>query len=377
MSPGDVRSSDYGPAKSLRSALEQRECGSGSATSGPPVGWPDRRWRRENSGHLRRPSWPGPRQASRAAVDTRIGGVQLPLSPRLGTFPASTRFSTREALPRLQSTAWSKDLRTTTRGTGVVSHAGAALLRMLADRVVLTAAVSAGLARRGRSVHDRGRVLVDLAVLIADGGEAIADIDVLRHQPELFRPVASDTTVCPCLDEISRPDPPLVQQIHSGSSVPGHPRQGATDFGRHRVVIATGGWAGDGVGERAAQPADGSGVDLARHGDAVAVLGDRFLVHSQQWLHGRTLTPATWLACSSVHPQPERVTPHCPERMPGDRRTAGTTPAAIRRPRQRRRPCGDEARQGRRFSSRRSDFTSPLIRVIRASAGHTSGVTAR
>ena len=103
----------------------------------------------------------------------------------------------------MQSTAWSRDLRVTADGSGVVSHAGAALLRMLADRAGLTGALSAGLARRGRwPVHDRGRVLVDLAVLIANGGEAIADIDVLRHQREVFGAVASDTTVWRALDEI-------------------------------------------------------------------------------------------------------------------------------------------------------------------------------
>ncbi|MEH1130784.1 IS1380 family transposase [Micromonospora sp. CPCC 206061] len=103
----------------------------------------------------------------------------------------------------MQSTTWSRDLRVTADGTGVVSHVGAALLRMLADRVGLTGALSAGLARRGWwPVHDRGRVLVDLAVMIADGGEAICDIDVLRHQDEVFGPVASDTTVWRALDEI-------------------------------------------------------------------------------------------------------------------------------------------------------------------------------
>ena len=103
----------------------------------------------------------------------------------------------------MQSTAWSKDLRITADGTGVVSHVGAALLRMLADRSGLTEALSAGLARRGWwPGHDRGRVLVDLAVLIADGGEAICDIDVLRNQSQLFGPVASDTTVWRALDEI-------------------------------------------------------------------------------------------------------------------------------------------------------------------------------
>ncbi|NYF56689.1 hypothetical protein HDA35_002520 [Micromonospora purpureochromogenes] len=45
-------------------------------------------------------------------------------------------------------------------------------------------------------------MLVDLAVMIADGGEAICDIDVLRHQGELFGTVASDTTAWRALDEI-------------------------------------------------------------------------------------------------------------------------------------------------------------------------------
>ena len=99
--------------------------------------------------------------------------------------------------------AWLKDLRVTADGTQVVAHVGTALLRVLADRVGLTGALSAALARTGVfPVHDRGRVLVDLAVLIADGGEAICDIDVLRHQRKVFGPVASDTTVWRALDEI-------------------------------------------------------------------------------------------------------------------------------------------------------------------------------
>jgi hypothetical protein len=103
----------------------------------------------------------------------------------------------------VQSTAWSKDLRVTADGAGVVLHVGAALLRMLADRTGLTGALSAGLARRGWwPVHDRGRVLVDLAVMIADGGEAICDIDVLRHQGEVFGSVASPATCWRALDEI-------------------------------------------------------------------------------------------------------------------------------------------------------------------------------
>jgi hypothetical protein len=105
----------------------------------------------------------------------------------------------------VQFTAWSKDLRVTADGSGVVSHVGAALLRLLADRCGLTQSLSEALARRGWwPGHDRGRVLTDLAVMIADGGEAIADIDVLRHQGELFGAVASASTCWRSLDEIGR-----------------------------------------------------------------------------------------------------------------------------------------------------------------------------
>ena len=46
-----------------------------------------------------------------------------------------------------------------------------------------------------RSVHDPGKTVLDLAVAIALGGDCLADIGVVRAQPELFGPVASDPTV--------------------------------------------------------------------------------------------------------------------------------------------------------------------------------------
>ena len=79
-------------------------------------------------------------------------------------------------------------------GHGIVSHIGSAT-RLLADWAGLTGALSGALARRGFSpLHDPGRVLTDLAVAIADGATTIGEIDTLRHQGELFGPVASDTT---------------------------------------------------------------------------------------------------------------------------------------------------------------------------------------
>jgi len=92
--------------------------------------------------------------------------------------------------------SWTKGLVVEVGGHGVVSHAGSAATRMLADRTGLTGGLSVALARRGFApVHDRGRVVTDLAVAIADGATTISEIDALRHQEELFGPVASDSTV--------------------------------------------------------------------------------------------------------------------------------------------------------------------------------------
>jgi len=89
-------------------------------------------------------------------------------------------------------------------GTGVVAHAGSVAVRMLADRVGLTGALSSSLARRGFTPgHDRGRVLVDLATMVTAGGEAIADIDTLRHQQGALGSVASPPTAWRALDELT------------------------------------------------------------------------------------------------------------------------------------------------------------------------------
>ncbi len=89
-------------------------------------------------------------------------------------------------------------------GVGVVAHAGSVAMRLLADRTGLTHELANAMTRRGfNPVHDRGRVLTDVAVMIADGGEAIADIDVLRHQSGVLGPVASPATVWRTLDEVT------------------------------------------------------------------------------------------------------------------------------------------------------------------------------
>jgi hypothetical protein len=92
----------------------------------------------------------------------------------------------------------------TADGTGVVSHAGTRLLADPADATTLTGELSEALAgvRGSRPRHDPGRVLVDLAVAIAEGAEANSDIAVLADQPALFGPVASDSRCWRLLDAV-------------------------------------------------------------------------------------------------------------------------------------------------------------------------------
>ncbi|MCC6790660.1 MAG: IS1380 family transposase [Thermomicrobiales bacterium] len=81
-------------------------------------------------------------------------------------------------------------------GEGLVSHSGAFLLSELADRIGLTEALSEAMAptRVRRSAHDPGVVLRDLVVAIADGGDCVSDLGVLRGQLDLFGAVASEST---------------------------------------------------------------------------------------------------------------------------------------------------------------------------------------
>lgn len=72
--------------------------------------------------------------------------------------------------------------------SGVVSHAGSVLLTATAARIGLDEVMSRALApwRPRLAVHDPGKVVVDLAVALAIGGDCLADIAVLRAEPGLF-----------------------------------------------------------------------------------------------------------------------------------------------------------------------------------------------
>jgi hypothetical protein len=99
-------------------------------------------------------------------------------------------------------------------GQGVVSHAGSRLLADVADRTTLTGELSQVLAWlcKPRARHDPGRVLVDMAVAVADGATTISEVAVLAEQVELFGVVASDSTCWRLLDRL---DPAALDQVAS------------------------------------------------------------------------------------------------------------------------------------------------------------------
>ena len=96
----------------------------------------------------------------------------------------------------MDDTRWDHGLKVTGEGQGLVGHAGAVLLRKLADQAGLTAALGSALARRGKfPLIDRGVALVSMAVAIALGATSMNDITVLAHHAPVLGAEPSDTTV--------------------------------------------------------------------------------------------------------------------------------------------------------------------------------------
>jgi hypothetical protein len=90
-------------------------------------------------------------------------------------------------------------------GGAVVSQAGGVLLVETVRKTGLDTAISAALMpwSKPRAVHDPGKVLLDLALAVALGGDCLSDIGGLRAEPALFGLVASDPTVSRLVDTLA------------------------------------------------------------------------------------------------------------------------------------------------------------------------------
>jgi hypothetical protein len=100
-------------------------------------------------------------------------------------------------------------------GVGLVSQAGVLLLAEAARVTGLGKGLAEGLARwrAPRAVHDPGKILADLAMTLGLGGDCLADVAVLRAQPQLCGPVASDPVISRLVSALAADAPRALRAI--------------------------------------------------------------------------------------------------------------------------------------------------------------------
>jgi hypothetical protein len=141
----------------------------------------------------------------------------------------------------------------------LVSHAGAALIAETADRVGLTSALDRELENlfEREPTHSPGRVIRDLAMMLADGGDALCDLAAVRDQEALFGPVASDSTAYRLIESIAQ-DPDGLERLRIARAEArarvwrrgGRPRRAVIDLDATLVIAhsdkdgAAGNWKG-------------------------------------------------------------------------------------------------------------------------------------
>ena len=114
----------------------------------------------------------------------------------------------------MNATSTVERLRVTGGDGSTAQLVGAHMLGELADRVGLSSSYSAAVPWAGERapVHDRGRLLAQVAVMLAAGGRCVADMAALRDQPALFGTVASDPTIWRTFDAV---DPDVLDALRA------------------------------------------------------------------------------------------------------------------------------------------------------------------
>ena len=129
----------------------------------------------------------------------------------------------------------------------MVGQAGGLLLTKTAVVTGLTHDLSKALARWRKpfATHDPGKIVSDLAITLAMGGDCLADAALLRSEPAVYGPVASDPTISRLISLLAGDAPRVLKAIDAaraeaparawqlaGSHSPDH----ATDA-KHPLVI--------------------------------------------------------------------------------------------------------------------------------------------
>jgi hypothetical protein len=114
-------------------------------------------------------------------------------------------------------TAGSRKIMVSADGTGVVSQAGGLLLTRTLEVTGLNCGLEEALERwrAPRAVHSPGKIITDLAVALALGGDCLADVAMLRAEPGLYGPVASDPVVSRLVARLAREAPRALKAIRA------------------------------------------------------------------------------------------------------------------------------------------------------------------
>jgi hypothetical protein len=140
----------------------------------------------------------------------------------------------------MQLTARRPKIMVSADGTGIVSQAGGVLLTQALRVTGLDRGLDAALEkwRPARAAHAPGKIVADLAVAVAMGGDCLADVAMLRAQPELFGPVASDPVVSRLVTRLAADAPRALKAIRAARAAA---RQRAWDLAGDAAPGAGGG----------------------------------------------------------------------------------------------------------------------------------------
>jgi len=117
----------------------------------------------------------------------------------------------------VKATARTPKIAVSADGSGIVSQAGGLLLAETLRVTGLGGGLAGALSRwrPARASHDPGKTIADLVIALALGGDCLADVAVVRAEPGLFGPVASDPVVSRLVSRLAGDGPRALKAIRA------------------------------------------------------------------------------------------------------------------------------------------------------------------
>jgi hypothetical protein len=118
---------------------------------------------------------------------------------------------------RVKITGLCPRVRVDTSATAAIGQAGGVVLTRTVTGTGLDPHLSAALAgwRKRLAIHDPGKIITDLALSLALGGDCLADLALLRAEPGVYGRVASDPTVSRTIAALASDAPAVLKAIDS------------------------------------------------------------------------------------------------------------------------------------------------------------------